>query len=64
VKFEKIIKSCHVRSSIYRESNPSVKYHKNHNLSFAERVPCEDQNADDWKEYDPADDYPPYYGMA
>ena len=64
MKFEKACEWCHVRSAIYRESNPNVKYPKNHNLSFAERVPVIDQQASDWAEYDPADGYGPYYSMA
>lgn len=55
---------CHVRSAIYRESNPSVRYWKNHTIPLDVRVPSEDQMATDWKEYDPSDDYPPYYGLA
>lgn len=46
---------CHVRSAIYRTSNPSVKYYKNHSVPFDERVPGEDKLATDWKEYDPRD---------
>lgn len=62
--FEDVKQWCHVRSSIYRESKPEIKYAKNHDVPFKERVPIEDQEADDWAEYDPADDYPPYYRMA
>lgn len=28
-------------------------YSKNHRIPFAERVPLNDQNCDDWEEYDP-----------
>jgi len=64
MKFDVAKSTCHVRSSIYRKSKPDVKYSKNHTLSFDIRVPIEDQKADDWEEYDPADEYPPYYKLA
>lgn len=64
MKFQDAISWCHVRSSIYRKSNPETKYPKNHDIPFEERVSVEDQRADDWLEYDPADDYPPYYRLA
>lgn len=64
MKFEEACKWCHVRSSIYRKSNLAVKYNKNHTIPLHERVPLLDQQFDDWEEYDPADDYEPYYGMA
>ena len=51
--FEEAKRRCHVRSSIFRLSNPDVKYPKNHSLSFDERVPKRDQLAPDWEEYDP-----------
>lgn len=44
---------CHVRSAIYRASNPSVKYWKNHTVSLDDRVPETDKAATDWKEHDP-----------
>lgn len=44
---------CHVRSAIYRTSNPSVKYNKNHPISLDERVPECEKSATDWAEYDP-----------
>jgi len=48
---------CHVRSAIFRTSNPSVKYWKNHpDSTLDERVPDNDKGATDWKEYDPRDD--------
>jgi len=53
---------CHVRSVIYRTSNPSVKYNKNHPVPFDERVPDIDKAASDWKEYDPRD--APYEALA
>ena len=43
---------CHVRNAIYRESNPTVKYSKNHEIPLGVRVPIADQQADDWLEYD------------
>ena len=51
--FEDAVNKCHVRSAIYRLSNPNVKYPKNHTLPFLKRVPLKDQFADDWEEYDP-----------
>jgi hypothetical protein len=50
------IERCHVRSAVYRESKPSVRYYKNHPEKIISRVPPEDQLADDWQEYDPRDD--------
>lgn len=44
---------CHVRSAIYRSSNPAVKYWKNHTVSLDDRVPEQDKLACDWREYDP-----------
>jgi len=46
---------AHVRSAIRRTSKPSIKYWKNHTVPFDDRVPTEDQLADDWEEYDPRD---------
>jgi len=62
--FEEAILSCHVRSAIYRKSKPNIKYNKNHDVPFENRVPIEDQKANDWEEFDPADDYPAYYRLA
>ena len=45
----------HVRSSMRRTSKPDVKYWKNHEVPLDERVPVEDQLADDWEEFDPRD---------
>ena len=47
---------CHVRSAIYRLSNPSVKYWKNMRVCLDDRVPDKDKQATDWAEYDPRDD--------
>lgn len=44
---------CHVRSAIYRTTNPSLKYWKNHRVSLDDRVPEADKLATDWKEHDP-----------
>lgn len=51
--YEHAKSTCHVRSAIMRWSKPEVKYWKNHDVPFDERVPAEDQSADDWVEYDP-----------
>jgi len=58
--FEEAKSWCHVRSSIYRESKPEVKYGRNHDIPFEIRVPIVDQLANDWKEYDPRDDESSY----
>jgi hypothetical protein len=57
MKYEKAKEMCHVRSSIYRKSNPKVKYPKNHIEPFDVRVPAIDQLANDWEEFDPQDFY-------
>jgi hypothetical protein len=57
MKFEDAVSSCHVRSAIYRASNPDVKYAKNHVGCIEDRVPATDKLADDWKEWDPNDEY-------
>lgn len=46
---------CHVRSAIFRKSK-GIRYWKNHHIPFDDRVPAEDQKADDWLEYDPRDE--------
>jgi hypothetical protein len=38
-----------------RESNPKVKYAKNHPIKIIDRVPPEDRDATDWVEWDPRD---------
>jgi len=53
MKFVDAVISCHVRSAIYREVNPSNRYYKNHTIALEKRVPESDQAFDDWKEYDP-----------
>jgi len=62
--FENAKLICHIRSAIYRASKSENKYYKNHTISLDKRVSTEDQDANDWEEYDPSDDYPPYYGLA
>jgi hypothetical protein len=47
---------CHVRSAIFRTSNPSVKYWKNHSVSLDDRVPDDQKSALDWKEHDPREE--------
>ena len=56
MKLTEAIVKCHVRSAVYRESNPSIKYWKNDRQTIFERVPKSDRKATDWKEYDPADE--------
>lgn len=51
--FKQAKESCHVRSAIYRKSNPKVKYWKNHSMTLDEQVPIIDQQENDWFEYDP-----------
>jgi hypothetical protein len=48
---------CHVRSAIYRTSNPKVKYNKNHPVPFDDRVPDADKVATDWQEHDPRESH-------
>jgi hypothetical protein len=50
------ISKCHVRSSIYRKSNPKKKYAKNHPVPFCDRIPILDQVEDDWEEWDPREE--------
>ena len=57
MKYEDAKSKCHIRSSIYRKSDPKVKYVKNHTIPFDNRIPKSDQFADDWGEYDPNEDY-------
>lgn len=50
------IEVCHVRSAIYRRSNPSKRYWKNYPLSLWDQIMnLDDRRADDWEEYDPRD---------
>jgi len=62
--FEEVKICCHVRSTIYRKSNPSTKYYKNHSIPLEVRIPIQDQKANDWEELDPSDNYPNYYKLA
>jgi hypothetical protein len=43
---------CHVRSAIFRISNPDQQYWKNQERTLDERVPDEEKAAHDWAEYD------------
>lgn len=55
--YEEAKTKCAVRSAIYRRSNRSVKYWKNHSIPLDERVPEKDQLlGKDWEEYDPRED--------
>jgi hypothetical protein len=56
MRLEDAIDKCHVRSAVYRKSNPSVRYWKNNSQSILERVPDEDRLAMDWEEHDPRDE--------
>jgi len=47
---------CHVRSAVYRTSDPTKKYWKNHPIPLLDRIPKEDQDAMDWEEYDPREE--------
>jgi hypothetical protein len=51
--FEDAAQCCHVRSAIYRASDPERLYWKNSLLLLHEQVPPADQLAHDWEEYDP-----------
>ncbi|WP_313489143.1 hypothetical protein [Stutzerimonas nitrititolerans] len=55
MKYAEAKEWAHVRSAIRRTSKPLIKYWKNHPVPFDNRVPAEDQLADDWEEYDPRD---------
>jgi len=57
MKLQEAISSCHVRSAIYRNTNPEKKYWKNHPVPISVRVPFKDHVHADWKEFDPRDDY-------
>ena len=63
MNYQEAKETCHVRSAIYRESQygnkstPAIMYGKNHSISLDERVPKEDQLANDWLEWDPNDFY-------
>ena len=55
LSYEDAKRTCHVRSAIFRKSK-GVRYWKNHTVPLDERVPEEDQKANDWLEYDPRDE--------
>ena len=54
--FENAASQCMVRGCIYRASDPSVQYAKNHDVPLKDRVPLVDQVATDWRESDPEGD--------
>jgi rubredoxin len=54
MKIQDAIEICHIRSAIYRKSNPSVRYWKNSLVPLDQQVTWHwDRDADDWEEYDP-----------
>lgn len=60
MELQEVIGRCHIRSAIYRESKPDVRYFNNdpiwpHNV--LNNISGEDKKADDWKERDPRDHY-------
>ncbi len=56
MSYERAKRTAHARSGIFRKANPDIIYMKNHSIPFDERVPPEDQLANDWFEYDPRED--------
>ena len=56
MRYEEAKQLCHVRSAIYRTSNPELKIYKNHPIPMDLRVSWEDRGETDWEEYDPRDD--------
>ena len=55
MKYEDAKTSCHVRSAIFRTSEPTLKYWKNHTVPLDERVPDKLKAETNWEEYDPRD---------
>ena len=55
MKLKRVVEICHVRSAIYRKSNPNKLYWKNHFISLEKRIHFWDKFANDWEEYDPRD---------
>jgi len=55
--FDQAVQTCHVRSAIFRKGH-ALRFWKNHEIPLGNRVPLDDQNADDWEEFDPHDDDP------
>lgn len=55
MNFWEAAERCHVRSAIYRKSNPNRLYWKNLATPLDARVPSGDKLATDWAEYDPRD---------
>lgn len=60
MNFKDRAETCHVSGYIYREGNPKIKYAKNHQISLEDRVPKSEQLFDDWKEFDPDEEYGHY----
>jgi hypothetical protein len=59
MRFIDAVNSCPVRGAIYRktrEMRPRKRFWKNHIEPIEDRVPAEDQLAEDWEVYDPRDD--------
>lgn len=50
--------SCHVRSAIYRRSQPGYLFWKNQTSKLDDRIPDDWKSATDWGVYDPRDDDP------
>lgn len=44
---------CHVRSAIFTEAEPELRFWKNHPVPLDERVPDEMKARPDWAEFDP-----------
>lgn len=62
--FQDAVECCHVRSAIYRTSNPQLLFWKNHFTPLGERVPIEQQRQTDWQEYDPREGRSAYEALA
>lgn len=57
MKLQQAINKCHIRSAIYRASNPDKLYWKNHSIPLQKRIPFWDRFANDWIEFDPREVY-------
>lgn len=60
MEFQEAANRCHVKSAIFRESKPDVKYFNNdpiwpHNVMGD--ISEKDKKAKDWEEWDPRDCY-------
>jgi len=51
--FSEHVKLCKVRGYIARKTKPEEKFWKDNLTPLADRVPDEDQSAEDWEHYDP-----------